>query len=136
MNFELKELIKKSLKKAYVTLKESEYLYNQGYFEGAVSRAYICMFHTAAALLQSEGYEVLKPSALVSFFERQIVKPGIIEPKYQSLLNKAYESYRQVEFDAEGKIDSEQATNILKGAQNFLSRVLDFFRAFEPTAFN
>lgn len=136
MHPELQQIVKKSLRKAYISLKESEHLYNSGYFDGSVSRAYISMFHSASALLQKEGYEVFKPSALVSFFERQIVRKGLIEPKYQTLLSEAYDSYHQVEFSTDGKISSEQANEILTGAQNFLSRVLDFFRTYEPAAFS
>jgi uncharacterized protein (UPF0332 family) len=135
VNPELQQLIKKSLRRAYTSLKESEHLFNHGYFNGTVSRAYISMFHSAAAMLQKEGYEVLKPSALVSFFERQIVKQGLIEQKYQALLNSTYENYRQVEFDAEGTISLEQAQQSLNNAQTFLSRVLDFFKTFEPASF-
>ncbi|HEX21379.1 MAG TPA: HEPN domain-containing protein, partial [Actinobacteria bacterium] len=100
MDFELRDRVKRTLKKSHSALNEARILYSQDLLPGTISRAYSSIFHSAAAVLMSEDFDIFKPSALVSFFNREIVKRDLIEPDYYKMFVNAHECYQAAEFDA------------------------------------
>ncbi len=123
MDFELRDRVKRTLKKSHSALNEARILYSQDLLPGTISRAYSSIFHSAAAVLMSEDFDIFKPSALVSFFNREIVKRDLIEPDYYKMFVNAHECYQAAEFDAYIDINPKTAGYILEIAQRFVERM-------------
>ncbi len=70
-----------------------------------------------------EDFDIFKPSALVSFFNREIVKRDLIEPDYYKMFVNAHECYQAAEFDAYIDINPKTAGYILEIAQRFVERM-------------
>lgn len=128
MDFELRDRVRKSIFKAKHALDETQYLYAKGLLPGTVSRAYSAIFHSAAAILISENMEIIKPSAVVPFFAKEIVKRGLIESSYQQMFADAYECYQVTEFDIYGDVDLRRANSMLDMSQAFVERMESYLR--------
>lgn len=123
LDFELRSRVRKTIGKANIALKETQALYSQGLLPATVNRAYFAIFHSAAAVLLSRDMEIIKPSAVVPFFDREIVKRGLIESSYQRLFIDAYECYQMAEFDIETDVDQRQANSMVDMSQTFVGRM-------------
>lgn len=128
MDFELRSRVRKTLSKAHTALKETQALYSQGLLHGAISRAYASIFHSAAAVLLSRDMEIIKPSAVVPFFDREIVRRGLIEQSYQRLFVEAYECYQAAEYDIYTDVDLRQANSMVDIAQAFVERMETYLK--------
>lgn len=129
MDFELRDRVKKTLKKSRSALHETEVLYAQELLSGTISRAYASIFHSAAAVLMSENFDIFKPSALVSFFNREIIKTGLIEPRYYKMFVNAHECYQAAEFDTYAEISRGAAGSMLDMARQFVKRMEEYLSA-------
>jgi len=123
LDFELRDRVKKTLNKSYAALDETRLLHSQDLLPGTISRAYASIFHSAAAVLMSEDFDIFKPSALVSFFNREIIKTGLIEPDYYKMFISAHECYQAAEFDIYEEINTATADTMLDIAQRFVGRM-------------
>ena len=123
LDFELRSRVRKTIGKANTALKETQALYSQGLLPGTISRAYYAIFHSAAAVLLSRDLDIIKPSAVVPFFDREVVKRGLIESSYQRLFIDAYECYQLAEFDIETVVDQRQANSMVDISQAFVQRM-------------
>ncbi len=78
--------VRRYLEKAERALAAAEVLLRDGYPSDAAGRAYYAMFYAAQAALRSEGIEVIKHSAVESFFGRHFVKAGRMDPTFHKML--------------------------------------------------
>lgn len=68
--------VRKYVEKAERALAVAESLLRGGYPADAASKSYYAMFYAAQAALRAEGIEVIKHSAVESFFGHHLVKGG------------------------------------------------------------
>lgn len=64
------------LRKAHDSLRASQLLSTEGFYDFAVSRAYYTMFYGAEALLLGRGLSFSKHSAVTAPFGKELVKTG------------------------------------------------------------
>ena len=128
MDFELKGRVKKSLVKADNALTETRALYSMGHLPGTINRAYYAIFHSAAAVLLSQRMEIIKPSAIVPFFDREVVKKDLIETSYQRIFVDAYECFQMSEFDIYEDVNQARANSMLDMSQAFYGRMETYLR--------
>ena len=128
MDFELRSRVRKSMVKSHTALKETQVLYAQGLLPGTISRAYASIFHSAAAVLISKDMEIIKPSAVVPFFDREIVKKGLIESSFQKMFAQAYDCYQQAEYDIYYDISQRHVNDMVDMAQAFFQRMERYLR--------
>jgi len=128
LDFELKSRVKKSLSKAENALDETRVLYSKGLLPGSISRSYYAIFHSAAAVLMSQHMEIIKPSAVVPFFDREVVKKGLIETSFQRMFANAYECFQMSEYDIYSDVDQHGANSMLDMSQAFYERMETYLR--------
>lgn len=85
MNYNLEQF----LRKAEYSLEVSHYLYQGGYYDFAVARAYYTMFYVASALLASENLQFSKHSAVIAAFGKYFVKTNKVSPLLHRYLIEA-----------------------------------------------
>ena len=117
-----------SVAKAAAALRETSHLYQAGFWLGAVSRSYAAVFHSAAAALYSRRFDIIKPSALVSSFNHELIKPGFIDRQYLRLMIDSYECYQAAEYGFEVKPDADAARQMAEQAAQFHHGVVNYLR--------
>ena len=111
------------LKNEEYRLNAVKYLYNGGYYDDAVSRAYYSMFYAAKALLSVKEIYPKAHKGVISKFGLEFVKKGLIEDTYGRALNHAKDRREVAEYDVEKKISKNETALIIEDAENFLERI-------------
>ena len=89
------------LKNEEYRLNAVKYLFNGGYYDDAVSRAYYSMFYAAKALLSVKEIYPKAHKGVISKFGLEFVKKGFIEDTYGRALNHAKDRKEVAEYDVE-----------------------------------
>lgn len=72
-------------------LSESRILLDAKYCRGALNRAYYAMFYALQVLVIKNKLKVSKHSGVISYFDREYVKPGIIDKKFSKWLHRLFD---------------------------------------------
>ena len=73
-----KDLSKWRIQKAQITLTDGEQLEHTGSYHSAINRYYYAAFHAVRALLATKEFDSAKHSGVISYFNKEFVKAGII----------------------------------------------------------
>ena len=86
--------VRRYLRKAEHALEVAEDLLKDGHAPDAASKIYYAMYYAAQALLNADGIDVVKHSAVESAFGHHFAKSGKIDPKFHRMLMNAGRSGR------------------------------------------
>ncbi len=114
-----KRLLAKSIRAIAAARRESV----NGDAEFAVARAYYAMFYVAEALLDEKGLSFKKHGGVHAAFGEHFAKTGKLDPKYHRWLLAAFEKRITADYGVEEAITSEDATETITQAQEFLDAV-------------
>ena len=106
-------------------MEAAELLFNQGFYEDSISRAYYGMFYGARTLLLKENITVKTHRGLISRFGQKFVENGLLERKYGRNLRIAEELREESEYSISRDISREEALLVLKDAREFLEKITD-----------
>jgi uncharacterized protein (UPF0332 family) len=111
------------LERAERRLDAAQYLFNQGFFADAVSRAYYSMYFAAKALLLTKDISVKTHKGLVSKFGLEFVDEGVVETYYGRALRTAEELREEADYSISREISREEAKSLIEEAEKFLERI-------------
>jgi len=117
------EEIAKLLEKAEHALEVAGALQKDGYQSDAASKTYYAMYYAAQALLKSEGINVIRHSAVESFFGRHFVKTGKIESKFHKILINARKIREIADYDIQEEIAESTASTKLGEGRLFVKTI-------------
>ena len=115
-NPDIENLIEKSRK----SLEAAKLLFEEGYYEFAVSRAYYAMFYCAEAVLLTKEMSFSRHSAVISAFGKIFIKTGILPQSLHSFLLDAFKARQLGDYDILSTISQEEAEDHLKNAEKFV----------------
>jgi len=102
-----KTLIKYRCEEAIEALEDAELLIDSKRYRSATNRLYYAAFYSVLAVLLTKRLQYSKHSAVISFFDKEFIKTGILPKEYSRALHQAFYERQQddympfVEFDAE-----------------------------------
>lgn len=114
--------IQSYLERARQDLLAAEQILRDGFYHVTVTRAYYAMFYAAQALLISRDVRRRRHAGVLSAFNEQFIKTGLIETNYAKLLSQAFESRLDSDYDITFTTDQALAEEMLHGAQQFVHR--------------
>lgn len=115
-----KALIEGYIQKADKKLEVACRLFKSGDYEDAISRAYYCAFHSAQALLLTEGQHADTHRGVITLFGFLFVKTGRFPKHLGKYLTNLKDDRETADYEAYTYIDEETAENALKEAEEFL----------------
>jgi uncharacterized protein (UPF0332 family) len=86
-----KELIKYRIEQAKEAISEVEILIEKNLLKIAINRIYYGMFYVLLALALKNGFKTSKHNQLIGWFNKEFVKPGIINQKFGKIINNGFE---------------------------------------------
>jgi uncharacterized protein (UPF0332 family) len=101
-------------------------LYEDAFYDIAVSRAYYAMFYLASAVLLTRGHEYRRHGTLVAGFGYHLARPGILPARLQESLTEAFELRLRSDYGATGEIHEDVAAQVLRKAEEFVTLVKAF----------
>ena len=119
-----KNLALNRLKQAEESLDEAKYLYDgRKSPRSVINRAYYAMFYSILALLIFEQYASSKHSGVLSFFNSQFVKTGLIEKNLGRAVNKAFDLRQRGDYREEIDLRREMVEPFLDQARKFIDAI-------------
>lgn len=94
----LLELCRYRFQQADETLDEASLLLEAGYFRGALNRSYYAMFYALQVLVIQNKISLSKHSGVISFFDRNFVKSGIIAKKFSKWLHRLFDLCQDADY--------------------------------------
>ena len=99
------------------------HLFEDGFYEDAVSRAYYSMYFAAKALLLKKDITVKTHKGLLSKFGLEFVNVGVVEEYYGRALRIAEELREEADYSISREITKEEVESIIDDAEKFLERI-------------
>lgn len=92
------ELCRYRLHQSEEALSEARVLLDSGYCRGALNRAYYAMFYALQVLVTQNKVKVSKHSGVISYFDREYVKTGIIDKKFSKWLHRLFDLRQDADY--------------------------------------
>ncbi len=120
------EEVRRYLRKAEHALEVAEDLLKGGHAPDAASKIYYAMYYAAQALLNADGIDVVKHSAVESAVGYHFAKPGKIDPKFHRMLINARKIREIADYDIDEEIVEPVASLKIDEGRAFLSAIKDY----------
>ncbi len=102
------------------TLQDANLLIGHGSLRSATNRMYYALFYAVNALACAHKFKTSKHSGLRAWFNKEIIKTGVIENDMGSLYNKAFELRSKGDYDEFYSLDAGTVNLLLKTAPDFI----------------
>ena len=117
------------LEQAEEALSEADLLLNAGHFRGAINRAYYAMFYAIQVLVVRNKVKVSKHSGVISYFDREFVKPGIIDKEFSKWLHRLFDLRQDADYGDMFEPSGDQCRLAVKQARQFVHRIRNYFES-------
>ena len=126
---QLGALVKFRLEQGRETLGEAEVLLERAGWRGAVNRAYYAMFYAILALLATRQLSTSKHSGVLSLFDREFVKPGLLPRSLSRSARLAFNRRQAYDYGEIAPVDQLASQETVDDARRFIAAIEDFLRA-------
>lgn len=111
------------MEKAERAYADGKRLQDAGSYEGAVNRYYYAAFHAARALLATRGLDAAKHKGVISLFNREFVKPGIVSKEASKTLTACFAKRSEADYDDFVTISHDEAEAVRVGVRSLIDEV-------------
>lgn len=111
------------IRKAEERLQAAELLFEKGYYDDSVSRAYYCIYNSAKAALSTKDKDATTHKGLITLFGQEFVKKGVIGREIGTAFSYVEEEREEADYDPLIDTSKEEAARVLEKAKSFLSAV-------------
>lgn len=119
------ELAKYRIEKAREELQAAKYLFEKEIIKSSLSSSYYSIFHSARALLVFKKLDSKKHSGVISLFNKEYAKMGLIDEKAKHILTKAFQIRVESDYEDFYIASKEEAKEQIDNAEYFLNEVID-----------
>jgi uncharacterized protein (UPF0332 family) len=109
------------LDKAQRSLQAAQGLFDQQFYDFAVSRTYYAMFYAAEALLDAQGLSFSSHAGVISAFGQHLARPGVVPIALHRQLIDAQALRSRADYDIEPNLSEHDAQSLLNQAEQFLA---------------
>lgn len=101
-------------------------LVGKGSPRSIINRAYYAMFYSVLALIVFEPYSSSKHSGVLSYFNKNFIKAGLLPEELGRSINKAFELRQEGDYREYVELSYEEVEPFIERAKIFLQRVKDY----------
>lgn len=123
MNEDFLALARFRVNRAKETLSETRLLLDAGHLNGAVNRLYYAAFYAARAILATKGLDSSKHSGVISLFNREFVKEGIIPRVHGKTLTKAFKLRSEGDYQDFKSFTREEIEKLLRDVTELVTEI-------------
>jgi uncharacterized protein (UPF0332 family) len=121
------ELCRYRFQQADDALSEAMLLLDATHYRGALNRAYYAMFYALQVMVVQNKVKVSKHSGVISYFDREYVKPGIIEKKFSKWLHRLFDLRQDADYGDMFEPSERQCQEAVEQAKEFVQRIRNHF---------
>lgn len=116
----MKPTVREYLDRAEEFLGAAEALVESKFFSIATGRAYYAMFHAVTAALLARGIQRSSHHGTIAAFGEFLVKPGLVEKRFHTWLQNAFEGRGDGDYSPVPTSDPEIARIQIERAREFI----------------
>ena len=94
MEERVKELSKYGFETSLENLEDAKLMFENGRYKNALNRAYYAIFHAIRSVNTLKGFDSIKHSGVIAFFNQSYVKEGVFDKELSKIIKQAYD-YRE-----------------------------------------
>ena len=110
-------------------LKSSEILLEAGNYKDSISRSYYSMFTATRALLALECIDFSKHTGVISYFQKEYIKTGLIDKKYSKYLSQAFQIRNNSDYADFFIVSKKDAQEQSEKAKEFHSAIEEYINS-------
>lgn len=107
--------------KGDAALRQAQILFDNGEFDGAVSRAYYAVFHYTQAVLFTKGIEAQSHQGLNRLFSLHFVRANVFEKRFATIFSHAQKAREESDYAPEIPFSAEEAKLRIAEAGEFIA---------------
>jgi uncharacterized protein (UPF0332 family) len=120
---DLKALIDYRLKEAWEALRDAELLLDSGRYRSMANRLYYATFYAAVAALLTNRLEYSRHSAVIAFFDKELIRTGVLPKEYSRTLHRAFNERQQDDYMPFVEMDPDELKQLLEDVRNMVNGV-------------
>lgn len=125
---DFKALIDYRLEEAREALEDAELLLGAGRYRAVANRLYYAAFYAAVAVLLSRHLEYSKHSAVIAFFDKELVRTGILPKDYSRTLHQAFGERQQDDYMPFVEMDPDELKHLLTDVRIMVTGITEYLR--------
>jgi uncharacterized protein (UPF0332 family) len=127
-NNDRKILIEYRLQQAEQTIEEVNKLIENGLFNIAVNRIYYGIFYCLSALALRYEFNSSKHAQLIGWFNKNFIKPGLIDIKYGKILRDAFKNRSDSDYAPFMEYEKSDVADMQAEMKDFIYMLIDFIK--------
>lgn len=117
------DLSKWRLEKAKATFRDGEELESLGSYHSAINRYYYAAFHAVRALLATKGLDSSKHTGVISYFNREFVKGGLVDKTSSKALSDLFRLRSNADYDDFKTFSQEDCVTAKEQARGIIHEI-------------
>jgi uncharacterized protein (UPF0332 family) len=117
------QIIQYRLDQAVETIDVVQLLIDNDKLPAAVNRIYYGIFYSLLALGLNHNFQTSKHLQLIGWFNKEFIKPGLIEMTYGNILRKAYENRTSGDYDSFCEFEKEEVQFLFGEMKLFIEKI-------------
>ena len=109
-------------------MQTAELLLRNADFRSSINRSYYSIFHAIRAVNALDGFDSSKHSGVISHFNQEYVKTGLLEKEVSKIIRNASELREQADYEDFYEASQEEAVDVFEQATRFISVVEVYLR--------
>ncbi len=104
-------------------LDDAKLLFKEKRLLSAVNRIYYALFYEVEALLLTEGFSTSKHSGILSIFNREFVKKGVVPIEQGKFFGRMFEFREKGDYAPFVSFDENKVSEWINNAEGFLTEI-------------
>lgn len=122
-------LVEHRIKQAEESLQEAKVLQEQGMsLRSVMNRLYYASFYAVLALLQEKGIGTSKHTGAISWFDREFIRPGLLDKELSKTLHRAFELRQKGDYLEDPEINQKEIEELFPRVIDFVEKVATYVR--------
>ena len=125
-NKQLRDMALYRLEKAKSALNASKKTLELKMYDTAANRSYYAIFHAARAVLALNGEDYKKHSGVISNFQKNYIKTGLLEKNLSNIIKLAFDIRNECDYEDFYIISRDDVIRQVAEAEIFLSHIEEY----------
>jgi len=117
------DLSRYRLDRAKDDLQSARILIENNKIPQSINRSYYAIFHATRALCTLDKFDSKKHSGIISHFNKNYIKTGIIDKEYSKILMAAQDYRNDSDYDDYFTVTEKEALEQIENAEKFINRI-------------
>jgi uncharacterized protein (UPF0332 family) len=125
---DIKELVAYRLAEAAEALSDAELLLDAGRYRSAANRLYYAAFYAAVGALLTRRPEYSKHSAVIAFFDKELIRTGVLPKEYSRTLHWAFTERQQDDYMPFVEMDPDELRQLLADVRDMVNGISAYIK--------